>query len=238
MEIYIQKKIKNPTIIEGFPGLGFVATIAVEYLIEHLGAKSFGRMWSPDIPPMAAFHKSRIHRPVEIFYDPKHNILFVHALSAPTGYEWEIADAILVLAQQLKAKEIISLEGVASPFGTPLKTSSFYYTTSDKFEKRIQKLNIKKLNEGVIVGVAGALMLKAVRGIPATFFLTETTSKMPDSNAAAELVKILDGYLGLKVDPKPLAKQAALVEEKIRDIVKKGEDTMDLKKKKELSYVG
>ena len=39
MELKLDKKPKNPIIIEGFPGFGFVGTIATEFLIDHLNAK-------------------------------------------------------------------------------------------------------------------------------------------------------------------------------------------------------
>ena len=234
----MSKKPKAPIIVEGFPGLGFVATIAVEYLIEHLGAKSIGRIWSPEIQPMAAFHKSKMHRPLEIFYASKKNILLIHALAPLTGFEWKLADAVLVLAQQLKAKEVISLEGVGSPFGASLKFDSFYHTNNAKAEKKFKKIGLKALSEGVIVGVSGALMLRTIKKIPTSFIFAETTSKLPDSRAAAELVKILDDYLKLGVDHKPLIRKAAEVEKKLKDIMKQGQETSKLKKKKELSYVG
>jgi predicted ATP-grasp superfamily ATP-dependent carboligase len=60
---------------------------------------------------------------------------------------------------------------------------------------------------------------------------------MPDSRAAAKVIEILDNYLDLDVDYKPLLKKASSFEEKIKDIIGKTAETMKQKEKKE-SYFG
>ena len=72
--------------------------------------------------------------------------------------------------------------------------------------------------------VTGALMLTA-ETVNSTFLFAETHSRMPDSRAAAELIRMLDVYLNLKVDPKPLIKQAEDFENKIKDMIKLGIDS-------------
>jgi predicted ATP-grasp superfamily ATP-dependent carboligase len=44
MNLDLKEEPKNPTIIEGFPGFGFVSTIATEFLIKHLKAKKIGKI--------------------------------------------------------------------------------------------------------------------------------------------------------------------------------------------------
>ena len=43
------------------------------------------------------------------------------------------------------------------------------------------------------------------------------------------LIKTLDAYLGLKVDPRPLLKQAAEFEEKLKGLLAKGKKTRSRK---------
>ena len=68
----------------------------------------------------------------------------------------------------------------------------------------------------------------------------EAKSNLPDSKAAAQIILALDGYTGLKVDPKPLLKQAEAFEEKLKDIIQKGQQAEDIQdeKEKKLGYVG
>lgn len=237
MEIILKSKPKSPTIIEGFPGFGFVGTIATEFLVEHLGAKSIGYFHSENMPAMAAIHEGKTRRFLEIFYSKKKNILIVHAISGIKGLEWEIADAVIKIAKQLKAKEVISLEGVGSPLMA--QTSNVYFETNNAVAlKRFSKMKLKPLKEGIIMGISGALMLNAPKTLKTSFIFAEAHSKLPDSTAAAEIIKALDAYLGLKVPYAPLLKQAQNFETKLRDIMKKGVDATKEKEKKEISYLG
>jgi len=239
MELILHEKPKRPVIIEGFPGIGFVGTIAVEYMINHLKTKSIGHIFDDKLPPIAMLHGDETRRLLEIFYSPKENIVFVHAIAGVKGIEWEVSDAILELAKTLNAKEIISLEGVVSPLEDGL-SRIFVKSNYPKAEKEFRKMGIEKLESGAVTGVTGALMLKAEH-VNSTFLFAETSVGMPDSRSAAELIKYLDVYLGLKIDPAPLRKQAEEFENKLKDMVKlsmKAQSGSKDAKPEDLSYLG
>ena len=104
MEIKLWKKPKNSIIIEGFPGFGLVGTIATEFLIEHLQTEQIGKILFNDMPAMVAIHENKIVEPLGIFYNQKYNVVLVHAITAATHYEWEMADIMEKLATNLAAK--------------------------------------------------------------------------------------------------------------------------------------
>lgn len=238
MEIVLKEKPKNPTIIEGFPGLGFVGAIATEYMIDHLPTRLIGYFKSDKFPPMAAIHDSKLRQLLEIFYCKNKNILFVHSLSPLPGIEWELADAVLDLANQLKSKQIISLEGVSSPFTQP-NSRVFFHTNDVSAARELTKAGAERLKEGIIVGVTGALMLESEKSVKKSVFLfAETHTSLPDSRAAAELIKVLDNYLNLTIDYKPLLKKAQEVESKIKELIQKAAQTKQIKEKKDISYLG
>lgn len=232
MELVLDKKPKNVTIIEGFPGFGLVSTIATEYLITHLNAESIGRITLEELPPVVAVHSGQVIEPIGIFYSKKYNLVILHALTSVTGFEWAIAKKVSELAKQLSAKEIICVEGV----GSATETSNVFYI-SDKFASRIKKkTKVKELNEGIIMGVSGALMLD--KKLPVSCFFSETHSNLPDSRAAAKIIEVIDKYLGLKVDVKPLLKRAEEFETKIKGLIDQSQEAANSKQKKELSYLG
>ena len=234
MEVKLSKKPRNPIIIEGFPGLGFVGTIAVEFLIEHLNAKLIGRIESKKLMPLAAIHKEVVVEPLGIYYSSKENIVLVHALGNINGLEWDLADAVVELSKQLKAKEVISLEGVSSPDTQTKELKTYFYTTRAK--SKLPKLGFQPLKEGVIVGVSGALLLKDK--LPMSCVFSETKTGLPDSRAAANIVQALDKYLGLKVDYQPLLKKADEFESKLKGLMEKTKTATDQKERKELDYFG
>jgi len=235
MTLKITQKPKSPTIIVGFPGFGLVGTITTEFLIDHLKTKQIGRVFMDGMPAVIAIHGGQVVEPIGLFYNKTYNILIVHAVNSAAGSEWKITEEIVELAKKLKAKEIISLEGVGG--GGEGQSKTFYYASNDKNAKRLEGVGVKKLQEGIIMGVTGSILLKAEK-IPSTCVFAETETNLPDSKAAAKIIEILDKYLGLNVDYKPLMQQAEKFEKKLRGILEKSKQMTDLSEKKRLSYVG
>lgn len=236
MKIILKKKPKNPIIIEAFPGFGLVGTISAEFLIEHLKTELIGTIWFDEMPAITAIHEEKIVQPMGLFYNKKYNLIILHAITNVQGKEWKVSEALIDLAKQLKAKEIISLEGVGGP-GLTTTSKTFFYTNDPKKKKELKKLGMNPLKEGIIMGVTSALLLK-VDQHPITCFFAETNSNMPDSKAASKVIEMLDAYLGLKIDYKPLLKQAKEFEQKVKGILSKSAEAEKIQDKKKLSYVG
>ncbi len=208
LEVKLKKKPKNPTVIEGFPGFGLVGTIASEFLISHLQCENIGSYFFEDLPATIAIHGGKLIDPITISYNKKFNIVIVHSISGAAGIEWKAADVVLDICKQLNAKQLISLEGVGSAGEAEEvhNPKAFYYTNKPELGKMLGKLGVDKLEEGIIMGVTSAILLKTE--IPTISLFAETESNLPDSKAAAKVIEVLDKMLGLHVDYKPLIKQA------------------------------
>lgn len=235
MEIKLTEKPKGCTIIEGFPGFGLVGTITTEFLIDHLDSKLIGKIILDDMQAIVAIHDSKLVEPLGIFYNKKYNIVIVHAISSGQGHEWKISQAVSELAEKLSAKEIISIEGVGSA-ADESQQRTFYYSNDAQKQKKLSKIT-DPLTEGIIMGVTGAIMLR-VENVPISCIFAETHTDVPDSKAAAKIIKVLDQYLGLQVDIKPLLQQASKFEDKIKGIIGKSREAEEMSEKKKLSYVG
>lgn len=235
MKLILSKKPKNVTIIEGFPGFGLIGTIATEFLMEHLQTEKIGIIEIEEVPAMIAIHQNKVIEPISLHYNKKYNVVLVHAINVNKELSWKVAEIIMELAKTLSAKEIISLEGVGSP--NPETGKVFYYSTTNTDASKKLSSIASPLMEGIIVGVTGALLAKHV-DVPVLALFAEAQSQLPDSKAAAEIIKALDAYAGLDVDPKPLQKQAQEFEEKLKEIMQKGKKAEDLQEEKKLSYVG
>ena len=234
MDIELTKKPQGVTIVEGFPGFGLVGTITTEFLLDHLNAEKIGYIWFDKMNPMIAVHDEKIVEPLGIFYNKKHNLVIIHALTNVAGIEWKIASAIGEVAKKLKAKEIISLEGV-SALEKSDKISAYYY--SKKFGKKWEKTGIESLKEGIVTGVTAGLLLK-MKDVPLSCVFVETKTGLPDSRASAKVIEVLDNYLGLEVDYKPLIKKAIIFENKLKGLLKNTQKVKKLKQGNELSYMG
>lgn len=235
-ELELKKRPKNPTIIEGFPGFGLIGTITTEFLIEHLKTEHIGRIILEESPAMVAIHENKLVEPVGLFYNEKYNILILHSINSAPGTEWKIADILKGLAKELEAKEIICIEGVSSQVENT-ESRIFYFSNSKEKETAMKELKVEPLQEGIIMGVTSALLLK-LEGTPISALFAETHSNIPDSKASAKVIEVLDRYLGLNVDPKPLLDTAQKFEEKLKGIISSSSKAARLKDEKTLSYFG
>ncbi|MFW6013925.1 MAG: proteasome assembly chaperone family protein [Candidatus Nanoarchaeia archaeon] len=229
----LTKTPKNPIIIQGFPGFGLVGTITTEFLIRHCKCELIGKMWFEDLPAALAIHKGDIIHPIGIYYNEDYNLIILHSISGGQGIEWRIADFLIELGNKLDATEFLCLEGVGLTEEKE-QPDVFFYSSTKERKKYMDEKNLTQLNEGVMMGVTSALMLKAQRQVTTLF--VETHSDYPDSKAAAELIKALDKVLDLNVDPEPLYESAKVFEENFNKIIKQNQTTK--KKKEQMHYLG
>ncbi len=231
MKFILTKKPKNPIIIQGFPSLGLVSTIATKFLVDHLDVEEIGYIESEHIMPLTAIHKSRVVNPITLFYNKKYNMVIVQSITDVTGYEWDLASTMLEIAKTLDAKEIIVLESIPSHEGN---LDVYYFSTKHKIK------DLKEVKESIIMGTTAALLLKA-KNFPITCLFAEAHSQLPDSESAAKVVQALDAYLGLKIDYGPLLEAAKKFEASLKQYIEKAKESsqnISKKEKKELTYFG
>lgn len=235
MAYELLKRPKDARLIEGFPGFGLVGTITTEYLLNHLQCEYIGQICMEQLPATVIIHNSALVPPIGLYYNKKYNLVLLHAIAGSLGAEWKIAEEINKIAEELKVKEIISIEGVGSnnPEEKTLKT--FFYTSDPKNKATLKKV-APELNEGIIVGVTAALLVKTK--FPVTAFFGDTSSTLPDSKAAAKVIETLDKYLNLDIDTKPLLETAAKFETKVKALLQQSKATQQEAELKKMSYVG
>ena len=242
MNIELEKRPKNPTIITGFPGFGLVGTIATKFLLEHLDTEHIGSVESDHLLPLAAIHKSKLIGPLDIFYNKKYNVVVVQTLSEINGHEWKLSEILQDLAEDLKAKEVIILEGV--PTTQKKKEYGVYYYSENK---AFEKIGLKPIQEAVMMGATATLLLRC-KSVPVSALLAEGQSNLPDSEAAARVISALDKYMGMDIDYKPLLEAAKKFEGMLKGLMSKMKEQQSAKsldqppayvtEKTDLDYLG
>jgi uncharacterized protein len=239
MRLNLKKRPANTKIIVGFPGFGLVGTIATKFLLEHLDTERIGSIESDKLLPLAAIHKSQLIGPIDIFFNKKHNLVIVQTLSEINGSEWPLSEILQDLTKEVKAKEVIILEGV--PTTKKKKNYELYFYSKSK---EYEKIGLKPIQEAVMMGATATLLLRC-KNTPVSVLLSESHSNMPDSEAAARIIKALDSYLGMDIDYKPLLKAAKKFESMLRTLTEKvkkqqqGQQPPEYKTEKaDLDYLG
>lgn len=222
VEIRIKKGLvfKNPVIIEGFQGIGLVGTLSAQYLTQKLDFDRIGYVDSEGIPPVALLVSGEIRNPVKIFSNKERTIIVVESeLSIPRKIIYELSAAIAQWAKNMSAREILCMEGIAVP-EEDKGYEVFGMSTDPKLMDAMIKKGIKKLENGIVIGMSAALLLKCQEiKVPATCLMVESRAKFPDGMAAASMLDAISKIYGLKVDVNELKMQASAFEKKIAKVL-------------------
>lgn len=214
--------LKNPVVIEGFPGLGLVGTISASYLVEKLKMDLVGYITSDQFPPLAAVHNYTPQYPARIYASRKHNlIVLISEFIVPLPAIYDLTDAIWDFAKAKKASKIISLGGIA------LKNDDgkvFAITSNSKLVADLERHHLVSLiKEGATTGVTGLLLVRGnIENYPIISFLAPAHGNYMDPKAAAVVLEVLKSYLNLEFNTTELEKESALIEEKMKDVLQKG----------------
>ncbi|MEM4555065.1 MAG: PAC2 family protein [Candidatus Anstonellaceae archaeon] len=214
-------KLKNPVLVEGFPGLGLVGTIAASYLIEKLKMEPLGYITSEQFPPLAAIHNRQPLYPARMYFSKKHNmIVFVSEFVIPIAAVSELAEAIYEFARKNKISKIISLGGI------PIKGEQdevYAIASLPSLIPQLEKIpSVKMIKEGATTGVTGMLLAKgAVEKYPVISLLAESHEGYMDPKAAAMVLDVLRVLLGFELETKTLEDEAKAIDNKVKEALSK-----------------
>jgi len=217
--ITAKPKLKNPILVEGFPGLGLVGTISASYLIEKLKMEPLGYITGDQFPPLAAVHNHRPLFPARMYYSNRHNlIVFISEFVIPIGAVNELADRIYEYAHKEKVKRIISLGGITIKGE---QDEVYCIASLPGLAPMLEKIpTIKMIKEGATTGVTGVLLARgAVEGYPVISLLAESHEGYMDPKAAAMVLEVLNQLVKINVDTSALEKEAKLIDTKVKNVM-------------------
>lgn len=224
VEISKIPKLKNPYLICGLPGSGYVGKIAVDYLIEELKGVQFANIFSSSFPPQVSVQvDGTIDLMKNTLYYCKNkpnDIILLTGDAQPVTPEGEyaMAEEILEICKKLDVKNIYTLAAYIT--GSFSKNPKVYGTsTSLQIVKEFSKQGIFTMNGGSITGMNG-LMIGAgkTRGITGVCLLGETSGYIVDAKASKAVLEVLSKILGLKLDMTTLIKRAQDTDQLIKTV--------------------
>lgn len=218
-------KLKNPIIIDGFPGLGLVGTISASYLVEKLKMDFVGYITSDLFPPLAAIHDHKPLYPARIYASKRHNLfVFVSEFIIPMGAVYDLADKLHAFAREHNARQIVSLGGITQK-GDESKV--FAIASQESLLKDLERHHkVSLIKEGATTGVTGVLLAQgAIEGFPVVSFLAQAHEDYMDPRASALVLEVLKSYLDLEFDTATLDAEAAQMESKMKDVLAKAKAT-------------
>ncbi|HLC38137.1 MAG TPA: PAC2 family protein [Candidatus Norongarragalinales archaeon] len=211
--------LKNPIVIEGFPGIGMVGPIAASFLAGRPCMKLVGYISSTHFPPIAAIHDYKPVSPARVYACEDHNMIVLFSeFVIPSEIVLPLARELIEYARKKKAKAIYSLAGIASEL--PQDTIHGIASTPAVFSK-LKSGGVELIKEGATQGVSGVLIAEcAAQKFPAANLMIETNKPL-DPSGCARLLDFLGKMAGFKIDTKPLNKEGEQVEQKMKDAIEK-----------------
>jgi uncharacterized protein len=208
--------IKNPVLIEGFPGIGLVGNIASQYIVHELNMTYIGAMNSKFFPPLAVLLGGVVNMPVRIYEEAKKGVVVltadipIHPLAS-----YDIGKEIVSWAESINIKEMVCLAGI-TVMGDQHRVFGAV-SQKDMLEKIKDRTEIFEL--GTITGITGSIMNECrIRNLPALCLLGETTSAEPDPRAAIASIETLNKIYDLGVSTKKLEEQAEQIEQQMSQL--------------------
>lgn len=210
-------KLKDPTLVVGLPGMGHVAKISAEYLVEELDAKPFLRILSPAFPPYIVCQDGLVQPTKnELFYRKGDPDLVVYTgntqpeNSAPGAVRahYEIAEAVLDLTQKLGGSRLVAT--AAYILDRPVESPKVWGVATDaKTLEELKGHGVRVMKDGAITGLNGLVLgIAAQRKMAGACLLGESsTPQMEDPRAARAVLEVVGRWLGFSLDMKGLEKR-------------------------------
>ena len=221
--------LEGATIIDGFPSVGLVSSIATNYIIKLLSMQEIGVMDSDGFPHVTLVRDAVPLSPVRIYAGDRTKkgdllVAFVSEFQSSPDMIRPISKVLIDWAIENRCKMIISPEGlVVDPElkeKEELSKAIFAIGSTDHAREIIHRGHFQTFDEGVITGVAGMLLIEGLaRDFDVITLLAEAHPDFPDAGAAALVLQAIDDLvLGIKLDAEPLFIEAQNIETRLKDI--------------------
>jgi uncharacterized protein len=207
IEIVEKPQLNDPILIEGLPGIGFVANIAALHLINELKAIRFASIVSSSFQDFAVLTETGTARsPVNELYYVKRGdggrdliIWYGNTQALTTLGQYELCGKVLEIAQDMGCRFVISIGGFKKDEmkGPP----AIYSAASDAATLKDALALGTKVMAGHIFGIAGLLVgLSRLRDLHGFALLVDTLGMYPDAVATRAALEFLNKYLNLTVN--------------------------------------
>ncbi|MDR0374030.1 MAG: PAC2 family protein [Nitrososphaerota archaeon] len=220
IDISEKPQLNDPILIEGLPGIGFVANIAALHLIKEYKATKFAQIFSSTFQDFAITTLDGGTRsPInELYYakcgDNKRDLIiwYGNTQALTTVGQYELVGKVLDICAELGCKFVVSIGGFKKDEAQSVPQ---IYSTATDLETMQVALDLgTKVMVGHVFGIAGlSVGLARIRDFRGFSLLVDTPGMEPDVNATRYALLTLGKYLGLPMDLSGLEESGAGIKE-------------------------
>lgn len=222
--------LSGAKIIDGFPSVGLVSTIAANYLIDMLRLKQIGLIDGDQFPTLSVVHNGEPLAPARIYGGERPTqepgskekiVVFVSEFQPSPSLVRPISEAMLKWARAKGADYLISPEGLVleGPAAEDDKVEVYALGSTERMQQLVRTHQLAPFTRGIITGVSGLLLTLGRReGFDVLSILAEAHANYPDARSAAVVIEIVAKLLGMRIDVGPLYREAEGFEKQIKQL--------------------
>jgi uncharacterized protein (TIGR00162 family) len=207
-------KAREPVLVCGLPGSGYVGKLAADHLVSSMKLKKVAEYSSPTFPPQVSVKEDGTVDPPRgelYFAQIKGKGVFVFTADAqPTTSEgeYELSDAVVKFAKKCGTKKVYTMAAyITGSFANSPRV--FGAGTSRAVADSLSEKGVTLMKDGGISGMNGLLIgLAALRGLEGACLLGETSGYVVDAGASKAVLEMLSEVVGLPVDTSKLKEKA------------------------------
>lgn len=212
----------SPTLIEGLPGLGMVASIAVDQITQQLDLGYSGHIQIDDFPPVAAFRDGRVRESIRVNAGEQPDVMTLQSdVPIPQQSVRPLANCVLDdLAEEFE--RAIFLAGAPATSEEDIG-NIVAIATDEAIEDDLRTAGIPLAEgHGLVGGITGALTNTCYQAdVSAAVLVVQADPFLPDPTAARAVIEdALEPLVDFDIDTAELEEQADRIKQHMEQVAR------------------
>lgn len=210
----------RPTLIEGLPGHGLVASIAAEQITTQLDLSHHGNIISETFPQVTSFKDGRVRDIVRLYAGDDPAIMTLQSDIVLPGVAYKALGQCLLDDLANEFRRAIFLAGAPASREGEIGTVEAVATTAELHEE-VRGAGIESATGiGLIGGITGALVNACFHAdVPAAVLIVKANPFLPDPAAAQAVIEdALEPLVDFDIDTSELQEQADSIRSRMEQV--------------------
>jgi len=232
---YVSKpRAKDPVLVCGLPGSGYVGKLGADHMISTFKAKKIAEYRCDSFPPQVSVKDDGIAEPLKAeLYLAKtgraHDIFIMTADAQPATSEgeYELSEEVITFAKGHGVKAVYTLAAyITGSFSKEARV--FASGTSRELLGAMSEAGATLMKEGGITGMNGLIIgVAAIHGLSGGCLLGETSGYVLDAGASKVVLEVLAKLIDVPIDTTSLKEKAEETEKLISQLQNMAEQSRE-----------
>ncbi len=211
---------ETPTLIEGLPGHGLVASIATDFITNQLELEHHGNITSDDFPAVTTYVDGRVRDIVRVYAGNEPAVMTLQSDMALPAHSFPALSKCILEDLADEFSRAIFLAG--APASSEEELGDIVgIATDSQVETELQEAGIELADgHGLVGGITGALTNACYQAdVPAAVLVVQSNPYLPDPSAAQSVIETaIEPLVDFDIDTSELAEQADNIRQQMEQI--------------------